>query len=77
MVECVIDLLYVVLNAGFILWLEHYLNGHCETVFPFYLLSIAVQCHLLAERTCRGKHVFLLHGLFKSFVSVACVGILQ
>jgi len=40
-------------------------------------VSIALQCHLLAERTCKGKHVFLLHGLCKSFVSIACVGILH
>jgi len=37
-VDCVIDLLYVVLNASFVLWLEHCLNGHCGTVYPFYLL---------------------------------------
>jgi hypothetical protein len=42
-----------------------------------YLVSLAVECHLLAGRTCKGKHVFLLHGMCKSFVSVACIGIPQ
>jgi len=27
------------LNASFMLWLEHYLNAHCRTVFPFYLVD--------------------------------------